>query len=27
MVAGLVLKDLERNKGVFPEKNVFIEKT
>ena len=26
MVAALVLKDIERNNGVFPGRNAFIEK-
>jgi len=27
MVAGLILKDIERGNGVFPAKNAFIDKT
>lgn len=27
MVASLVLEDLKRSRGVFPEKNAFIERT
>lgn len=26
MVARLILNDIERNKGVFPKKNTFIER-